>query len=143
MKIKDIMTSNLDFVSSDDTIRKAASEMERLNIGALPVKKDGKTAGIITDRDIVVRTIAKGFDPEQTRVTEAFTEGVISCNKDDDVQIAIDLMEDKQIRRVLVTDTEGNVTGIVALGDIGVNMQKEMAGEVLQKVSEPSQPAAH
>jgi CBS domain-containing protein len=140
MKAVDLMTSNLDSIRTDDSIKKAASEMEKYNIGALPVQRDGKTVGIITDRDIVVRSTAKGFDPEKTKVEKAFSNQIISCNAEDDVETVMDLMEKNQIRRVLVQNQEGKVTGIISLGDIAVSMRKEAAGEVIRKVSEPSEP---
>ncbi len=140
MKAVDLMTSTLDYIHTDDSIKKAASEMERYNIGALPVKRDGQTAGIITDRDIVVRSSAKGFDPETTKVEKVFSNQIISCKAEDDVETVMDLMEKNQIRRVLVQNQEGKVTGIISLGDIAVSMRKEAAGEVVQKVSEPSEP---
>jgi len=65
----------------------------------------------------------------------------VSCKEDDDIKNVADLMEDKQIRRVVVKDAEGKVTGIVSLGDLALNIQKETAGEVLKNVSEPSAPA--
>jgi CBS domain-containing protein len=139
MKAVDLMTSNLDSIRTDDSIKKAASEMEKYNIGALPVQRDGKTVGIITDRDIVVRSTAKGFDPETTKVEKAFSSDIIACDAEDDVETVMDLMEKNQIRRVLVRNQEGRVAGIISLGDIAVSMRKEAAGEVIQKVSEPSE----
>lgn len=140
MKAADVMTATLDAIGTDDSIQKAATEMEKHNIGALPVKRGGETVGIITDRDIVIRSTAKGLDPGQNLVENVFSSGLITCNEEDDVKTVVDLMENHQIRRVLVKNREEKVTGIIALGDIAVSMQKEAAGEVIQKVSEPSQP---
>ena len=113
--------------------------MEELNVGALPVIAADEVVGMITDRDIVVRSVAQGLDPEKHKVMEAATEGVISCNEEDDVSVVVKLMEDNQIRRVLVKDN-GKVTGIISLGDLAVQIQKDKAGEALKEVSEPSEP---
>jgi CBS domain-containing protein len=115
--------------------------MQKLNVGALPVIVGEEVVGIITDRDIVIRSVAQGLDPEKHKVMEAVSENIFSCKEEDDIKVAAKLMEDQQIRRVVVKNREEKVIGIVSLGDLAVNIQKEMAGEVLKKVSEPSEPA--
>ena len=139
MQAKDVMTRQIEGVRSDGSIQQAAAKMEELNVGALPVIAADEVVGMITDRDIVVRSVAQGLDPEKHKVMEAATEGVISCNEEDDVSIVVKLMEDNQIRRVLVKDN-GKVTGIISLGDLAVQIQKDKAGEALKEVSEPSEP---
>ena len=141
MRVKELMTPRIEFVHSDDTIQQAANKMEQFDVGALPVIVGDEVVGMITDRDIVIRSVSHGLDPEKHKVMEAVSEGVVSCKEDDDIKTVADLMEDKQIRRVVVKDREGKVTGIVSLGDLALNIQKETAGEVLKKVSEPSAPA--
>jgi CBS domain-containing protein len=138
MKVKEIMTPEVAFVSSDVLIKKAAEKMEQLDVGALPVIVGEEVVGMITDRDIVLRSVAQGLDPEKHKVVEALSEGIISCNEEDDIKDVVNLMEDKQIRRVIVKDKGAKVTGIVSLGDLSLNLQKETAGEVIQEVSEPS-----
>lgn len=140
MKVKQVMTRDVEFVDSNDSIKQAAEKMKELNVGALPVKIGDEIVGMLTDRDIVIRSVAQGLDPEKHKIIEAFSEGVITCKEDDDIKDGAQLMEDKQIRRLIVTDSKGKMTGIVSLGDLAVNVEKEMAGEVLKKVSEPSEP---
>jgi CBS domain-containing protein len=141
MKAKDIMTPHVELIHSDDSIKKAARKMEELNVGALPVAAGGEVVGIITDRDIVIRSVAQGLDPEKHKIMEAVSEGIVSCHEEDDLKTVADIMERNQIRRVIVKNQEANVTGIVSLGDLATNIHKEMAGEVIKEVSEPSQPA--
>jgi len=137
MKVKEIKTPKVAFVRSDDSIKQAALKMEELGVGALPVVVGEDVVGMLTDRDIVIRTIAQGLDAETHKVADAFTEGVVSCKEGDDVGTVVDLMEKEQVRRVVVKDEQQNVTGIVSLGDLALNIQKEMAGEALKGVSQP------
>ena len=138
MKVKDIETPKVAFVRSDESIKQAALKMEELGVGALPVVVGDDMVGMLTDRDIVIRTIAQGLDAETHKVADAFTEGVVSCKEGDDVGTVVDLMEKEQVRRVVVKDEQQNVTGIVSLGDLALNIQKEMAGEALKGVSQPA-----
>lgn len=138
MKVKEIETPKVAFVRSDDSIKQAALKMEELGVGALPVVVGEDVVGMLTDRDIVIRTVAQGLDAETHKVADAFTEGVVSCKEGDDVGTVVDLMEKEQVRRVVVKDEQQNVTGIVSLGDLAVNIQKEMAGEALKGVSQPA-----
>jgi CBS domain-containing protein len=140
MKVKQVMTRDVEFVDSNDSIKQAAEKMKELNVGVLPVKIGDEIVGMVTDRDIVIRSVAQGLDPEKHKIIDAFSEGVITCKEDDDIKDGAQLMEDKQIRRLIVMDSKGKMTGIVSLGDLAVNVEKEMAGEVLKKVSEPSEP---
>jgi len=137
MKVKEIKTPKVAFVRSDDSIKQAALKMEELGVGALPVVVGEDVVGMLTDRDIVIRTVAQGLDAETHKVADAFTEGVVSCKEGDDVGTVVDLMEKEQVRRVVVKDEQQNVTGIVSLGDLALNIQKEMAGEALKGVSQP------
>ncbi|MFO7784375.1 MAG: CBS domain-containing protein [Thermodesulfobacteriota bacterium] len=141
MKVHEVMTPNIKFVHPDDSIQKAAEKMKDINIGALPVTAGDEVVGIMTDRDIVIRSTAQGLDPEKHKVVEVVTQSIISVNEEDDIKTVADLMEDKQIRRVLVKNKEGKVTGIVSLGDLAVNIKTKLAGEILKEVSEPAEPA--
>jgi CBS domain-containing protein len=140
MKVKDVMTRNVEVVDSNDSIKQAAEKMEELNVGVLPVKTGEEIVGMLTDRDIVVRSVAQGLDPEKHKIIEAFSEGVLACKEEDDIEEVAQLMGDQQIRRVLVKDDEEKVVGIVSLGDLAVNIGNKLVGQVLEEVSKPSQP---
>jgi CBS domain-containing protein len=112
--------------------------MKGLDVGALPVCDHDRLAGMITDRDIVLRALAEGRDPKTTRVREAMTEGVTYCFEDDDVAEAARLMREKQIRRLIVLNRDKRLAGIVSLGDLAVETHdSHLAGHTLEEVSQP------
>ena len=96
-----------------------------------------RVVGIITDRDITVRAVARGLDPNRTRVEEVMTPDVLSCSSEAEVAEACELMERRQVRRLLVTDATDAPIGIVSLGDIALCLRESRSGEVLRKVCEP------
>jgi CBS domain-containing protein len=110
-------------------------------VGVLPVKSEGNIlAGILTDRDIVIRAIAEEKDPEKTLVSDIMTSGVISCAADQTAEEAADVMADAQVRRLVVVDKEDNVVGIISLGDVAVKgTGRETAGATIDKISQPDQ----
>jgi CBS domain-containing protein len=118
MKLNEIMTSEVHTIEGDATIRQAAEEMASLDVGLIPVMDNGKPIGVITDRDITVRAIAQGQNPEKASVRGTMTAETESISSDAEVEEAVRLMEQKQIRRLLVTDGKGNLKGIVSLGDL-------------------------
>jgi predicted transcriptional regulator len=126
--------------SPDDSLQEAAHKMKELDIGPLPVYDSEQLAGMLTDRDIVVRCIAEGRDPRSTKVREAMTEGVFYCFEDEDVQDAACLMKEKQIRRLVVLNRDRRLVGVVSLGDLAVDAGgvSKVAGKTLEAVSQPS-----
>lgn len=141
MRVKEVMTRGVECVGPDDPIQTAAEKMRNLNVGPMPVcGLDGTLAGMLTDRDIAVRAVAEGFDPTLCRVAEVMTPGVVYCHEDDDTAEAARLMEENQIRRVLVLDREKKLVGIVSLGDLAVQASPRQAEAALQGVSEPAAP---
>jgi CBS domain-containing protein len=138
MKLSSIMTGGIESIPPQATLAEAAKKMASQDIGSLPVCSDRRTViGIITDRDITVRAVARGMDPNHTRVDEVMTRDVLSCSSDSEVEDACQLMEKRQVRRLLVTGDDHTPVGIVSLGDIALCMRESQAGEVLKKVSEP------
>ena len=109
----------------------------------LPVCENDKLLGMLTDRDIAVRAVATGCDPRRTPVCDVMTPGPVWCYEDDDIREAARIMEEKQIRRLLVLDRNKHAVGIVSLGDIATRIGNDhLSGDVLQQVSQPSQPHA-
>ncbi len=138
MKLSSIMTGGIESVPPQATLAEAAKKMASQDIGSLPVCAERhKVLGIITDRDITVRAVARGMDPNQTRVEEVMTREVLSCPSDASVEAACELMEKRQVRRLLVTGEDDSPVGIVSLGDIALCLRESQSGEVLKKVSEP------
>ena len=118
MKVKDIMTKRVIGVGSEESVEVAARTLSQYNIGALPVwGADGKLCGMITDRDLVVRCMASGRLPADTKVRQVMTGQVTSVQPDMDVGVAAHLMGRKQIRRLPVTEN-GKLCGMVSLGDM-------------------------
>jgi CBS domain-containing protein len=125
MKVKEAMRPHVEFVRSSDTIKQAAEKMKEQNTGALLVILGEEAVGILTDRDIVLRSAAQGLDPEKHTIIEVFSEGIVSCREEDDISVVVDLMQEKQIRRVIVKDKEGKVVGIISLDDLAAKIQRE------------------
>lgn len=140
MMIKDVMTGGVECVGPDDTLQAAACKMKSLGVGPLPVSDNDRVTGILTDRDIVIRAVAEGKDPKTTKVREAMSPDVVYCFEDEDSDRAAKLMQEHQIRRVLVMSHDKRLVGIVSLGDLATEGKKKTAGAVLQGVSEPSEP---
>jgi CBS domain-containing protein len=142
MLLKDIMTPNPECTPPEAPLHEAARKMRDLDVGALPVCGDNdKLAGMITDRDITVRAVAEGMDPRTAKVRDAMTEDIVFGFEDQDIDDAVRVMEQKQIRRLVVLNREKRLVGIVSLGDLAVDGgDRTKAGEILQEVSEPAIP---
>jgi CBS domain-containing protein len=138
MKLAAIMTGGIETIAPQASLAEAAKKMASQDIGSLPVcTAERRVVGIITDRDITVRAVARGMDPNSTRVEEVMTRDVLSCSSDADVEQACELMEKRQVRRLLVTGEDDTPVGIVSLGDIALCLRESQSGEVLKKVSQP------
>ena len=104
MHLKEIMTSPVATVAPETSLKDAAKKMLALDIGLLPVSNGREIVGIVSDRDITIRAVAKGMDPDRTGVQEIMTKEVVTCPVASDVKAACSLMEEKQVRRLLVMD---------------------------------------
>jgi len=139
MKIRDIMTPDVECVWPDDSLQEAALKMKEMDVGPLPVCDRDHIAGMLTDRDITVRAVAEGRDPRSTRVRDVMTRDVISCYEDEDVEEAARLMQARQVRRLLVLNRHQRLVGIVSLGKLAAETgDPYRMGEVLQDISEPA-----
>ena len=117
MQVKEIMTNNIAALAPNNTILDAAKSMQAHNIGCMPVcQPDGKIAGIITDRDIVVRSLANNGDPKTTLVKDVMTKNVITAQPDMDVSTASELLATNKIRRLPVIKND-TLVGMIAIGD--------------------------
>lgn len=122
MNISQIMTKNPQYLAPSATLEEAANRMKQLDCGFLPIADDAeeRLQGVITDRDIVIRGIAKGLDPKSTSVDEVRTNRVLYCFEDDDVEAAAQSMREQQVSRLIVLDNPQSkrLCGVVSLGDI-------------------------
>jgi CBS domain-containing protein len=136
MKIRDIMTKDIATLRSDDTIERAARLMRQYDVGSIPVCTDDKIIGIVTDRDIAVRSVAPGQIDRQ-RVSDVMSTNLVVGNPDMDVQDAASIMSDRQIRRLPIVENN-KLVGIVSLGDISLEpTATNSAKEALRNISEP------
>lgn len=138
MKVKEIMTKEVDILHPDNSWKEAAQKMRVRNVGFLPVFDGDRLVGVLTDRDIVLRSTAEGTNPNRSIGRDWITSPVVYCFEDQDVEEAAKLMEEHQIRRVAVMSRDGErLVGVVSLGDLATNSTRETSAEVLQSVSEP------
>ena len=135
-KVREVMSKNVTWVGPDISLRDAARKMRELDIGCLPVGKDDRLIGMITDRDIACRAVAEGEDPATTPIAEAMSKGVAYCFDDQDVGEAAQLMEKKQIHRLPVLNRRKRMVGMLSLGDIGLHASHELTGEVVAAISQ-------
>jgi CBS domain-containing protein len=141
MKIKELMTDKVRAIGADATVRQAAGEMASIDIGALPVTREGKIVGMITDRDIAVRAVGEGLDPESTPTGKVMTPDVFTVSADEDVTEAARVMRDKQVRRVPVMDKDQRLVGMFSVADLAAKSgDPNLCGEVLKGISEPAAP---
>jgi CBS domain-containing protein len=139
MQAGEVMTRDVVTVRPDAMIREAAQMMDELNVGALPVCDGRRLVGIITDRDIVVRSTADGMRPDATPVNAVMTDEVCWCFEDDAVEKIEETMARRQIRRMPVVDRDKRLVGMITLGDLATD-RAPGAGDVLRRISEPSEP---
>jgi CBS domain-containing protein len=126
MHIRDVMTPNPRFVSPDDSIQSAARIMRDEDTGAVPVCDNGRAVGIVTDRDIVVRAVADGKDPNRVTVGEIFSSHLTAVSPSDDVDHAVELMREQAVRRLPVVE-DGRPVGIVSIGDLAIDRDRRSA----------------
>ncbi len=131
MKVQDIMSRNVQTIKPTSSLRAAARTFSDLNVGALPVVDDGKLVGIITDRDVSVYAIAIGREPQSTDVKVVMSKEVFTCNADQSLAEAAEIMEQHNIRRLAVVDDSDEVVGILTVDDIA-RVSHELAGGVLE-----------
>jgi CBS domain-containing protein len=118
MKVSEVMSRDVEFIDGEATVADAAVMMGELEVGALPVGTAERLQGIVTDRDILYRVVAKGLDCAAVRVREVMTRPVIGCGEDEPVQAVMDLMASHHIRRMPVRDAAGVVAGWITLADL-------------------------
>jgi CBS domain-containing protein len=141
MQLRDVMTRDVKVIRPDAPIRDAARRMREIDVGPIPVCDGDRLVGLLTDRDITIRAVAEGRDPNTTCVRDVMTPDVACCFEDQDIEQAAALMEERQIRRLPVLNKAKRLVGIVSLGDLAMaSPDVELIGETLSEVSAPAQP---
>jgi CBS domain-containing protein len=135
MRINQCMTRNVRVVSPDDTIEHAGQIMAQIDAGVLPVAQDDRLVGMITDRDIAIRGVAEGCNPD-ARVAEVMSQEVLYCYDDQDADDVLENMAEIQVRRMPVMDHDKRLVGIVSIGDLSKREARE-AGRALGSIARP------
>lgn len=141
MKVSDAMTSQVSTARPTDSIRQVAQTMAKVESGVVPVVEDGKVVGVVTDRDIVLRVVAEGrsFD---SPISDAMSDGeVLSVKEDDILADATAKMANHQVRRLVVLNDAGALTGILSLGDVAKDYGSKQVGKTLEEISQESDEA--
>ena len=140
-KVREVMTDRPRCVTLDTPISEAASLMESENIGSLPVLEGEELAGMITDRDIVVRAVAKGKDPRGMPVREVVSRELVTVCAEQDLSDALTKMASEQVRRLPVVDEDNRLVGILAQADVALEAKEKTVGEMVEEISRsPSGP---
>ena len=137
MRVAEIMTPDVETIDTDASIHEAAAKMTLADVGCLPVSNGLRLEGLITDRDIIVRAIARSADPANTKVAELMTREIVYCFEDQTVDEAMYAMGEKRIRRLPVLSREKRLIGIVSTRDIAVRVNDEkLVAKLLRQISE-------
>ena len=134
-QVRELMTPDPEHLSADDTLVTAAQRMRDADVGSLPICDDGgQVTGIVTDRDIVVKCIADGGDPSTVTVGSIASEMVYTVGPDDQIENALSVMEDHQVRRLPIVE-DGKLVGMLAQADVARTMSEPRVGEVVEEIS--------
>jgi CBS domain-containing protein len=141
MKIKDLMTKNPAIATPDMELSRVAKLMVEHNVGSIPVVENNmsmKIVGVVTDRDIATRAVAKGKNPVTMKASEVMSSPVITAGEEDDIKDVAKMMEKNQVRRVPVVDKMGKICGMVAQADIALKGSDKITADVVESVSKPA-----
>ena len=136
-KVRDVMTARPRAVTADTPVTQVAELMEAEDVGAIPVLEGEQLTAIVTDRDIVVRAVAKGKDPRGMPVREVFSTEIVTVTPDQDLSDALQLMAANQVRRLPVVDDENRLVGVVSQADVAIEAREKAVGEMVEEISRP------
>jgi len=138
-KVSDVMSGRPRAVTPQTPLTEVAELMEAEDVGSIPVVEDDRLVGIVTDRDIVVRAIAKGKDPKGMPASAISSRELVTVHPDDDLSDALELMARHQVRRVAVTAENERLVGVVSQADVAREAKEKDTGEVVQSISRQPQ----
>jgi CBS domain-containing protein len=133
--IREVMTSKLCSIDTDKSVAYAAKMMRDEDVGIAPIVEGDRLVGVLTDRDIAVRVVAEGRDPEQVKVTEVASRDVVTLDPQQDLDEALRLMARHQVRRLPVVEEDGRLVGVVAQADVAQEGDDRQTGEVVEQIS--------
>lgn len=134
--INEVMTAGPTTVGASTPVAEAARLMKADDVGSVPILEDGKLAGVLTDRDIVVRVVADGLDPQSTTAGEVASRDPVTVDPQQDLGEALRLMAEHQVRRLPVVAEDGRLVGMVAQADVAREASPEQTGQVVEEISE-------
>lgn len=135
MKVKEAMHEGCTWCSPDTPLSEVAKILRDEDIGAVPIGENDRLIGMVTDRDIACRGVTQGGDLSSLTARDVMTEGIEWCLEDDDIHTAVQKMEDQQLRRMPVMNSEKRMVGILSLGDISHAVALKQSGEFASAVS--------
>jgi CBS domain-containing protein len=134
MIIKDIMSKDVEIVAPETILIDVVSKMQSRDCGSVVVAKDDRLVGMITDRDIALRCIAKSHDPKETTAEQVMSSEILYCMETDDADDVARNMGENKVRRLPVLDANKRLVGIVSLGDLASHSNHLLCGEMLGKI---------
>jgi CBS domain-containing protein len=135
MQVKDAMHKTAEWAEATTPVQLVAAKMRDLDIGAIPIGEKDRLVGMVTDRDIAMRAVAAGKDASKLTARDVMSNGIVYCRDTEDVNDAVRIMEQKQIRRLPVLNDQKRLVGVLSLGDIAHFAPRQIAGEALSAVS--------
>ena len=135
MKVKSAMHKGAEWVTPETPVAQIAKKMKDLDVGSIPVGENDKLIGMVTDRDITCRAVANGRDPGKLTARDVMSKGIFYCRDDEDLDDALRIMEQRQIRRLPVIDGNKRMVGMLSFGDISHAASRELSGELLAATS--------
>jgi CBS domain-containing protein len=140
MRVNEVMTPNVERIPPDTSLSEAGVKMREHDIGAIPVYEGDRLVGMITDRDIAIRAVAEGRNPDEMTVREAMSPGIAYCFEDEDIREAGKQMRERKVRRLIVLNRSKRLVGIVSLGDLAAQGDEKVAGKALEAVAQDGRP---
>ena len=134
--IKDVMTSDPRTIDADKSVAYAAKMMRDEDVGLAPVVEGDKLIGMLTDRDIAIRVVAEGKNPEQVTVREVASQQVVTIDPQQDLDEALRIMAKHQVRRLAVVEEDGKLVGVVAQADVAREGDDKKTGKLVEEISE-------
>lgn len=135
MKVKDAMHRDVEWAQSTESTQALARRMRDLDIGAIPIGENDRLIGMVTDRDIAVRAVAAGKDIAKLTARDVMSEGIVYCLDNEDLEDAVRIMQQKQVRRLSVINERKRMVGMLSLGDVSHAASRQIIGEVAAAVS--------
>jgi CBS domain-containing protein len=134
--VRDAMTTNPRSIESSTLVNEATRLMKTEDVGSLPIVDDDQLVGMVTDRDIVIRVVAEGKDPQSTTVGEIASRDLVTVDPEQDLDDALRLMAQHQVRRLPVAEEDGRLVGILAQADVAREGDDKRTGQIVQEISE-------